>query len=266
MILTKETNRVYFIDQNGDIFNELDFNEVLKGEFVLKRSRTPFQFNDSSLIFTLGYRGVKTSFQTDRGMRNYSREKLEAKQILKVSNFRNDSIVTSIVLPNIRSRFMSSHDLQAEGSGLSFENRIIFKSYYSDSIYLINSKDLRVSVVEQVKSKYSNIRIRPVAYNEYSLVNENLTSNGRIEQVLYDETQNIYYCIVNHKRFENDRPWSIIVLDGDLKKVDEILMDGSKYNPSVFLSKNGLLISNYNETKNDSDFYLKNTMELFRYE
>tara|TARA_R110002050_G_scaffold245367_1_gene382971 strand:- start:39062 stop:40177 length:1116 start_codon:yes stop_codon:yes gene_type:complete len=266
MILTTVTNRVYFIHQTGAIFHKIDFNEELNGVYELRRSSTPFQYNDTSLIFSLGYHGLNTSFKTDEGIKKYSKERLDAKQILKVDNFNSDPVITHFVIPNIRARFMTPDDLQAEGSGFSFDNKFIFHSNYSDSIYLIDPITFELDAIAPIKSKYTQAFIQPVGYNEYKLVNKNVISNGRIDKVLYDENLELYYCLILHKPRENDWPWSIIVLDNNLKKMDEFLMDGTKYSSFAFITKEGLLISNYYETVNDTDFYLKNTMTLFRYE
>ena len=65
---------------------------------------------------------------------------------------------------------------------------------------------------------------------------------------------------------DQDRPWSMIILDGEFNHIEEIKMDHSKYYHHGFVSNNRLLISNYYETVDDRDHFSKNTYALFNYE
>jgi len=43
-------------------------------------------------------------------------------------------------------------------------------------------------------------------------------------------------------------------------------MDETKYTFTIMMCSQGLIVSNYPETKNDEDYFIKNTLALFRYE
>ncbi len=99
-----------------------------------------------------------------------------------------------------------------------------------------------------------------------NLVNQNFTTNGQIRSVKYDNDEKVYLVFVSHKPKELKTSWSVIILDSNFNKIDEYLMDDSKYAYYGLISSKGLLVSNYYETLRDIVAYDKNTYALYDFE
>lgn len=273
LVLTAYTNRLFMINQYGTIWNRIDFNPYLikEGRFELLRSETPFQYNDTSLIFGLSYAGSSNENEATDYVSFYQ-EKYAAPKLFKVDNIFNDSLETHFGLFNLYNNFTNKNYRALEGSGFSFlEDHLIFKSAYSDTIYQIDPILLTITNKVQIKSDFGRIYLDPVSIEESLInsqaINENFSSYGQIRSVHYDSVKELFFLMMAHKpEDKEDYPWSIIVMDKAFNQLNEIKMDDKKYAHYGELTSKGLLISNYYETLNDSNHFSKNTYALFNYE
>jgi len=265
-ILTYYSNKVFLINNVGEVKSRFDYNSLqsINNKYGLMRSRTPFLFNDSTFIFLL-------SAKYDKSYKNFKEfviESYKKPNLIRVVNFKKDSIKTKLGLFGLYNSFPNYKEVFLNGNNYKFINKkIFFMSQYSDSLFIIDPFSLTIEKKVKISSKYSVIKIEPLTIQEYDKgENVDYTSNGRMSDIFYDKKQNIYYVFAVHKKQENTWPWSIIVLDSNLKTIDEIKMDETKYSFSGMMTSKGLLISNYYETLNDKDHFKKNTYSLFRYE
>lgn len=266
-VLTRYTSKVFLINNKGNIKQEIDFNQYssIKNKYELMRSSSPFLYNDTTFIFSLDYR-----VDTGTVKENHNNGKKEA-TLFKVNNFKKDSLSCKLGLYNLYNNFTTENDFSIEGNNFTFINeRIIFYSAYSDTLYIINPITLALDDKVKITSEFSQVHINPVKITDQlsgkSDLNKNFKSNGQIRGLLYDSRKNKYFCFVTHKPKKKVNPWSIIVLDEKFNKIDEVKMDHTKYSSSGVMTDEGILISNYYETLNDKDHFKKNTMTLFRYE
>lgn len=273
IILPNYSNIIYFINSSGEIWNKIDLNPYLQeeGYFELTRSITPFQFNDTTLIFSLNYLAKNLPPNARGDLYTYYQKRYEAPALFKIINIYADTLKTEFGLRNLYTNFSSNKSVNIEGNLFTFfEDKIVFNSAYSDSLYIINTMSLEIERKVAINSEYSDLSIPSIPINELQanpdLLNLNFRSNGFIRSILYDETEELYSVFAGHKPVGEELPWSIITLDGDFNKVGEIKMDDSKYHSKGFTTNKGLLISNYYETLNDSDHFEKNTFTLFSYE
>jgi len=273
LVLSRYTNHLYCIDQHGHIWKSIDLSPYLDpyGEFELMRSSTPFQFNDTTLIFSLGYLVTNLPEKDRENLTLYSKMRNKAPILFKVDNIFSDTLHTKLGLENLYTQFSKADRINIEGHHFEFDQKSIsFYSAYSDSIYIIDPKTLRISKRRKVTSKYSKLRINALSVQEFNenpdLLNKLFITNGQIRGVVWDKGNQVYYCFTSHKSKGEKIPMSIIVLDDQLNKISEHKLDENKYQFTGLITSKGLLVSNYNETLNDSDHFQKNTYALFHYE
>lgn len=274
LVLTKPS-KLFMLNHLGEIWRTIDFNPYLQqeGYYWLSRSSTPFQLNDTTLIFPLIYLMENLPLKDWNNMEKYYEERYAGPLLFKVDNIFKDTLDVHFGLEGFYNRFTDKRYAALEGvMGFTFfDDHIIFRSAYTDTLYKINPNTLEVVAAERVQSEYSTLGIQPItgieSMTKQGMLSENFSSNGMINRVMYDAEINRYFVIVKHKpQNKEDSSWSLIVLDENLKKLNEIKMDENKYAPSGMISKQGLLISNYFETQSDTDHFNKNTFALFRYE
>jgi hypothetical protein len=279
-LLSKFSNFIFLIDSSGAIKNKYNINKnlLINAQFELSPTSSPFLYNDSTFILSLNFKPDNSyQFNSLSDHIKYAKDAKRSYQLCKITNLNEDTLDFQFGTKNLYANFTKETDLTVEGNHYSLvNNRIIFTSAYSDSLYLIDPITLDVKKKIKITSDYSQVYISPISIadnlNDYKLLNQNFKSNGQIRDIVYDESKKLYYCAVNHKpksietSWSDPIPWSIIVLNDDFKKVDEVKMDETKYSFSIMMCSQGLLVSNYYETKDDPYFFTKNTLALFRYE
>lgn len=273
IVLCYHTNNLYFINQSGTIWEQLNLNPYIEqyGSYELMRSSTPFQYNDTSLIFSLSYVDPNLQSSDVENLSGYINKTNTKPKLFKIDNIFSDTLVVSIGADNLYSQFTPKDHIAAEGNQFEFsENGIIFNSSYTDTLYKIDPYNFKIIARKKIVSDYSNLFIQTVSVSKFTensgIINENFKSDGQIREVIWDEKKQVYYCFTSHKVIDEKTPMSIIILDAELNKVDEFKFDENKYQFAGLLTSKGLLISNYNETLNDVDHFQKNTYSLFSYE
>ncbi len=273
MILPHHSNILYFINRDGEIWKDVDLNPYLEkeGYYELNRSSTPFQFNDSTLIFSLEYSSKNLPLNEREDLNYYYQGKYAAPSLFKIENIFGDTLSCTFGLRELYNNFADNQSVCIEGNLFTFlENKIIFNSAYSDSLYVIDSQTLEIEKKVEIQSKFSGLSIQPISIDDLQSspekLNSNFQSNGQIRDIIYDKKQNQYSVIVNHKPDTEEYPWSILTLTDNFQKLNEIKMDDSKYYSKVWSSKKGLIVSNYFETLKDHDHFSKNTFTLFQHE
>ena len=276
LAITERTNKLFMIDHMGEIWRTVDLNPYVKevGHFELYRCATPFQFNDTTLIFAMEYGMRNLPIEAQRDFLRFNTEKYNSFNLFKIDNIFNEELKVSFGLKGLYNHFTDAQHIAMEGSDFTFfEDRIVYKSWYSDSLYLINPSTLTIDSKVAIRSEFSSLHITPITIEEERTIpnalDERFKTGGFTLDISYDKLRDIYYLITAHRPFtknDEDRPWSVIILDGDFNRIEEIKMDDSRYYHHGFISDQGLFISNYYESLDDKDHFSKNTYALFQYE
>jgi hypothetical protein len=272
-ILCYRTNTLYFINQSGEIWKQLDLNPYITphGPYELMRSSTPFCYNDTTLIFSLSYNDPHFKYGSSKELAEYYNANYKRPKLFKIQNIYSDTLITQIGLENLYTRFTPKNHVAAEGNHFEMdENGITVISSYCDTVYKIDPVSFKIIDQKRIHSKYTNLSIQTLPIKDFfknpSLANDNFRSDGQLREIVWDSKKHVYYCFTNHKLKNDKFPMSIIVLDKDLNQIKEFKMDETKYQFTGLVCSSGLLVSNFNETKNDSDHFEKNTYALFSYE
>jgi len=267
LVLPYYSNILYCMNQKGDVWKTIDLNPYLEkeGRFELKRSATPFHYNNNALVFSLEYL-IDTDVVYDAY--SYRKKRNAAPILLKIEDIFKDTLDVQFGLRNLYNHFSDAKHANVEGNNFAFINdQIVFNSAYSDSLYIIDPNHLEIKQKIKISSDYSRIYIDPITNEQQmqnpNLVNQNFTTNGQIRSVKYDSDERVYLVFVSHKPKEVRTSWSVIILDSNFNKIDEYLMDDSKYAHYGLISSKGLLVSNYYETLRDIVAYDKNTYALY---
>lgn len=180
------------INDKGNIWREINFTPYLEKEahFELMRSSTPFQFNDTTLIFSLEYTTQNNPIKTKNDLIHYRSLKYTAPILFKIDNIFNDSLSVQFGLGNLYNNFTDSNHVAIEGNYFSFfENQIIFKSTYSDSLYFIDPSALLITEKTRLESEYGQLYVNPITVEEQlknpEAINSNFRSNGQIRNIFF---------------------------------------------------------------------------------
>ncbi|WP_093670006.1 hypothetical protein [Tenacibaculum sp. MAR_2009_124] len=265
LVLPYYSTKIYCLNRTGDVWKIIDLKPYLPkdGKYELKRSATPFHYQNNTLIFSLEY-----VYTNENDIYSFRQKRNAAPILFKVEDIFADSLKVSYGLDNLYNNFSDANHVNIEGNNfVFFKDKIVFNSAYSDSLYIINPVNFKIQTKIKLHSKYSKINIRPVTNQqqseEPSIVNSNFRTNGQIRSVKYYKKKDVYFVFASHKPQQKERNWSIIILDKNFNQIDEILMDSKKHAHYGLISEQGILISSYYETLWDSDTNYKNTYALF---
>jgi hypothetical protein len=135
------------------------------------------------------------------------------------------------------------------------KGRIINSWKYSDSLVVSTNGELR-SVI--AKSDYKNQQVSPFSINPVrEEITQKIIEETKYYGIYYDEIRDLYYRTVQHsgvydkhKEFQEMdglRNFSIIVLDKDFNKLNEVAFPGSIYNVyRVFVGNRGFYLPKNN--------------------
>lgn len=274
IVLSQYSSKVFFINSEGTIWKYIDFEPYLKtmGDFEIWRGNTPFMFNDSSALFPILSKPMSSvGIDKYQSYEYYYGKAYAEPSLVFVPNIYSDSLSFTIGLKGLYDNFTDSNRLAIEGRNFTYiNNQILFFSQYSDTLYQINPQTLALESKIKISSKFSELYITPIEIQEYlddsSLLNKNFKSNGMISDVLYSPANKVYLVIAKHK-FDSskNRPWSIIFYDENFSLVDEVLMDNSRFYNQVYMTSNGILISNYYEAIKSPNHFNENSFAVFKY-
>jgi len=276
LVLTEYTNQLYLLNRSGEIIKKVDFNVYLNADtaFMLTTCH-PFMTKDKVLYF-----GVLFPYNENIAMGHiddvYDQLRIEKQTpyLVEVEGVFSDSIRIRYGLRNFYSRFMGDEETSLERRQVKILNDKIFvHSIFCDTIYEVNPNTLEIDKMYTIKSNFSSFGYKSVTFDETSKGwhNELGQTKGRIDHILYDDDNELYYVLcylerpLDAPRERNIRPWSYIVYDKNFNKLQEVKMDENVYSAvSPLVIKEGILISNYPQHKNDKDIFTKSTYELFK--
>ncbi len=274
---------IVLIDGNGMFKRKIDLSRFIQQDeyYELMSFKGEFIFKDTSMIFCLDVEPQKLTERYDKVL---ARDSVIRKMpiFIKIDNFMKDSLVCHLGAEDLYPRFSTENILTVEPKQYRFVNdQIIFTSMYSDSIYIINSKTLKVAKAIKIHSKYTGLIIdhltREDVENSSTLsLTYNSYTNGYISNVVYDQLSHHYLVLVAHKPkntiaeimsgSHSRSGCSVIVLDSLFNQIDEIKLDEQKYNTHCLSTSKGLYLASNSMHSNDSNYYEKYNYTLFKYE
>lgn len=259
VLLSKQTNKVIFVDSNGIILFKKDYSKFLLKGYTLY---PPFHYKRRSLFSCLDW-GPPTNSEISETI--FYKLKHNSYHLL-IDNLGDSTKDVKLSLDSIYSRFANDKEMTLENPNLIMKgNEIVFASIFSDSLYIFNNK-YKLDTIIKVKSKYYPIDFSPISL-EYARNHSNATlssgpisKHSMITQIKYDEINQILYCFISGPMDGKKYSFSIIIFDKDFNKLDEKLFKNTNFTYYSFIGKKGLYI------RIKGDDLQETTYKLFRYE
>jgi len=264
LLLSEKSNHLYTLDTNGAIINiryfDAPYQSSLRRE-IRASNCNGFILSDNKYLFNCYYYFADTVFP-----QSYYDHNNNYPYFMEVDVSDSSHPAVSYRLPGFYTRFMPRYGMGIEGAAYSInEHNTLLSSWYTDSIYVIDKKEMQIIKVIPVVSDYTKVRVEPFVANDTvhladDELNTRLQTQGSIKNVIYDPYRKYYYITLLHSTTSEQRkknsPWSFIVLDSAFTRLGEVKMDENKYGAGILLVlEDGLLLKNQNRTPNEFQLY-----------
>lgn len=234
----EQNSQPYFIrtlPHSAPIFNEnkLYLSKIKKVIARDQKTRMDHIFNDNSeLVLNINGDSIRWENEIGKFPKKYRKER-----------YRNPS-------PN---RCLNS------------DGEMIYSFNADDYVYLYNDHKLikKVKCKSQYINKFIPFKEVKSSAEEVKQINESFITEPQYSGVFYDKYRKRYYRIARHrieltkdgihKNCFTDKPWSIIVMDKDLKVMGEALMNQNEFYKLEAIIPDGLVVSKINKN-NQGDF------------
>lgn len=276
LISTLYTNRLYSCSFDGSIIRQIELNDYCPTEEILEFTAGTDKFiYKNSLIWcsdlVYDQQNLKNGFYSSP--EDFEIQHKKRPFLVKINNYLSDSLFLSFGMENFYSRFVDSNLVCIEGKGIRIlDERLFLYSNFTDTIYEVCPKTLQLKYCYGISSKYTRIGYTPPTQYDIEKNNAHIEfakTKGYIYNLLFYPKNGVFLVVLRHNSNpvagsdQKSRPWSILICDHEFSILDEIKMDESRYAPQVITSKMGILISNYPNTKTDSNAYQQTTYTLF---
>lgn len=258
-LLSKYSNKVYLINQRGNIILKKDYSDLLLNGLELY----PPLSIDKGVLRT-GTRIYHSYFDT-LSKSDINRIQNHSAKLFIDSHFVKQSRSSYLTLDSLYSRFTNDDEMSLETKRYIFvDDKIYFHSIFSDSVYIFND-DYSLEDVKQISSNEFDINLKPTKFNvdknNVKLSSKNAWYHSNVWKLLYDQYRNVFYCFIRGPYEENKFPFSIIIYDLDFNKLHEKRFDKDVYKPNGFVGSKGLYIERHGENE-----MKKKEFEIFNYE
>ncbi len=273
IVLGKYSNTLYFLNRKGVIWKKLQLDSIYKTEQRYELSTSlvnKFVVNNGEILTNPYYFYQNDSIKEDWG--NIEYVKLERKNrwdsphFIKFSNIYNDNVQA------VRGSYVYQYlfpynpfSFYLEFNSYIFQGEYIyFSSVYTNVILKIDVKNLEIVDKFEIKSDYTNIGIPliPIGDEIRNYQEEYLDyfyNESFIRSFYYNENTKCFYINVSLKNKENKKMQSeknretiLLVYNQSFNKIDEFLVDNSKYLNSFLNTKNGFYIQKKSNNQNVS--------------
>lgn len=263
LLLSMFTNQLYLLNGNGEIIIKKDYSNANQDGVELWG---PLNFVDGKVYTTVMY--SYPNYSNSYTLADWQSENvinLKYPRILVDSIDSDDPKSYELLIPDFRSKFGdSTHQIIEPNHVCYTSNHIILSSSYSDSVYCYDYSGNAVKSA-QLSSNFTSLKIDPSTFKECEvnpqIINEKCLSNGFIAKIIYDPYRNIYYCKARHPAVEDSRPFSLIMLNSDFQKLDEVTFTSDEFFGSFFVGEKGIYI-----LKNAEDKFLNSSFTIYNYE
>lgn len=275
------TNKLVFVNRKGEIWKQLDLTRhLIDNDNVYEiTSSTMSDFKmGNSLLFGSDWRMNLNDVDKKDGLEasiNFYNQCFKSNYFFKVSNFKTDSLETKFGLSDFYSRLYDKPAVLVGPPFYTFvNNKLFLTSNYTNKIFEIDTTALSIRKSFVINSDYTKIGAEPVVASKEGLtnlqekINTILKSKGFISRIFYNKSVNKYIVIVYHEGKNGEifddiskRPFSIILLDNNFKKIEEIPFFDMKLRGGFsFMTSKGLMIASaesLSEIKsNEKKFYI----------
>lgn len=265
LLLSRYSNLVAAVDSNGNPLFVWDFQKLLFKNavelapplyYLAGNLRVGTLFSSYKAYYTLGLRDSNLDKECDVGW--YYRP-----HIMTCSHLPNGEI--EFQADSLYPRFAGSDkDVTEFNRMLCLDTMNIVWSTYCDSLYLYDLSG-KLKKVVGIHSDHIAARLTPPTHvassKNLDLRSEIAREGSFIRSLLYDKYRQLYFCFVVGKTFEGKHDFYVIVLDKNLKKIDEIPFVDRMYYSSAFVGRQGLYVKQ--AQKNN---FRNCTFTIFRYE
>lgn len=267
------------VDIKNQTTKKIDLEKYLnqEGKFMLMNHTGSFIFNDTSMIFPLEFRPESLPLDLRDDLQAYDKARYTSPRLFKIDNFKKDSLTVHFGTRDLYKRFVAETVLAYDKNNYRFiNNKIIYSSMYTDSIYTIDPITLEVTGSYKIESNYTGLIVKHITRqnfidSEQNLLMYNAYSNGNIIDIAFDKISQNYLVSVIHNPLQEGRPeghlkWSFVILDSSFTKIDEIVMDETQYNQACHSTDEGLYLASNTKHANDSNYFKKNSYAIFKYD
>lgn len=257
-VLSNYSNYLYLLGDKGNILKQIKINAAYSDSMRIEvRGSTPFGFcvdNNTFLFNNIYYYKDESKPYT---LSSYFKANKANPYFTRMESPLDSVPVLTYGLPGFYNRILKNEDaLSAEGSFyMPFPGGILLTSAYTDSLFLINDKDLTIERGVKMTSKYSRIGCDPLMATGFNNDEFNVLFNhaGGVSGMTYDPYRNLIYIVLHEEApksaTEPSRKKSMLVYDTQLRLKDEIRLDYDTYDLNeMYVLKEGLLIR---KDKND---------------
>ncbi len=275
-LVEKYSTKLSLINEGGEVKRRIDLDPYLKlsGHYELVCLTREFIMNDTSMLFALEFRPENLPEYLQDNIEAYDSMRYLSPRLFKVDNFYKDTFKVHFGAENLYRRFVAEDILALDRFNYRYvNNQILFTSMYTDSIYCIDPNTLNVKNAFGIQSDYTGLIVNHMSRAEADQDNErfmnNVDSNGKILNIVFDQLSKNYFVTIVHKKrgeAEAKLAWSLIVLDEEFQKEEEIKMDEDKYHFLCNPSLQGLYIDSNPSHEADTNYRQKNNYAVFRYE
>lgn len=284
ILCSVETNRVAFVDRNGRCWKKLDLGPILFREQCKHYSLSAMDIERNSLYFHLSWQVDVCDLMDNKipvdhfeNSRYRDRQIFNSPYLLRINNIFSDSLSYKFGLDSFYSNISSKPKAFVEDANfLVDEEFIIVYSKYSNSVFLVDSGNLRVAKKWNLESPKTKIGIEAldaeVKHNVYlqDKIQLLLDTKGYVIGVYRDGRTRHLLVLVNHEVDVNSsngekgvhRPFSLMIFDQQLVKRDEKIFAGDLLQSNFCLmSAQGLLIHHQNKANEKRN----ETFSVFRF-
>ena len=150
------------------------------------------------------------------------------------------------------------------------ENELVISHVVSHNLYIYKNDSTFRTV--DAKSKFLDT-FRFVEENNVAAMKQQV-EDGHYLRIVYDKYRNLYYRVVFHNQpfenpdgtvnYHNTHPWSIIVMDGNFRKIDEIFFPANEFlSRNLLVTSQGLILT---KVIKGEGLFAKNTYKQILYE
>ena len=255
-------NKLFKLNSDGEINNKWNFNgNVLdngnKNYTIMGAVSSPISYKNN-YFYAIQARNVKGLGKNIESNQKYYYSNSGIKIRLKKDSFKLYNKIGKY--PWIYKKSKKFYYEFHPSKTLGHNNHVVFSFALSDTIYAYKRNKLRRKV--SVSSPFFKT---PNAFNKdsmhnYKYISKYISTQPRYKMISYDKYNNLYYRIIAHTQpYKNedgtinkvfDRPWSIMVLDTNFKKLHEIIMPAGKFEyNTIFVTEKGILLKANERTK-----------------
>ncbi len=275
LVMSGYTNHLYLLNNQGEIKKIIDFNPYLEKfynlnyTFEMSGVFNNFMYNDTMLIISLTSYKKYENFKFDTYYEEIYQDSLP--YFFKVDNIYKDTLNTSFGLYKFYNNFTKKEDFSLEIKQWSFVNGNIFvKSLFTDTVYVINPKKLKIKdrfVLKSTKIK-EKIKATPITIKEKMSGSDHNKNNNSFPCVssafFYDKKNKIYFAGLSQKSPPKN---TILLLDSNFNYLTEIRIDTLKEEKFLgIINDNNLILSNHKNHKKQPDFFKTNSFNIIKYE